>query len=235
MTPIIAIEANSHIKNTRGAREDWATVTGNELVLKPAVFRHTETGDSYCNIVGGIAYPTAEKPGIVLVSGIQNDPDVKFIILETYEDANVFKLIEKAVNLRGKYGFGLDSRILPSWYGDQEKFQTLILKCSESLEKIHGSTSGLYIKDMVDMRERHSFPLYVRQIFDTLKTQRLDINGDIVLTGHLQGFQRQDAEKGKTEDFPAVGLLGGIVHSLQIQQPWLEAVDGQDTVFNIDL
>lgn len=234
MTCIIAIEKPDPLNGDRGAHEDWAKVTGKEVIRKPAVFRHTETGERFCNIVGGIAYPTAEKPGLVLVIGIQSDP-VKFMTLETHEDANVFLLIEKAVQIREKCGFGLDSRILPSWYGDQEKFQTLVVKCSECLEKMHGSTSGLYIKDPVDLRERHAFPLYVRQIFDTLKTGRLDLNGDLILTGNLQGFQRHDAEKGKTEDFPAVGLLGGIVHSLQIQQPWLEPVDGQGTVFNIDI
>lgn len=234
MTCVIAIEKPEPLRGDRGAHEDWAKVTGKELMLKPAVFRHTKTGERYCNIVGGIAYPTAEKPGLVLVIGVQNEPAVKFKAMETYEDANVFLLIEKAVQIREKYGFGLDSRILPSWYGDQEKFQTLIVKCSETLEKMHGSTAGLYIKDPVDLRERHAFPLYVRQIFDTLKTGRLDLNGNLILTGHLQGFQRHDAEKGKVEDFPAVGLLGGMVHSLQIQQPWLESPDGQDTVFNID-
>ena len=203
-------------------------------MLKPATFLHKEQEEYYCGFVGGIAYPTAEKPGIVIVIGLQNDQAVKFKVLDAWENSNVFELITRAVELRGKYGFGLDSRILPSWYGDQEKFQAIIVRVSEALERKTGVGRGLYIKDTVDLRERFAFPLYVRQIFDTLKSKRLDLAGDMILTGHLQGFQRQDSEKGKTEDFPAVGLLGGMVHSLQVQESWLEDPDGKNTAFNLD-
>ena len=233
MTCAIEIQAPAHIPGTTGARKDWATVTGKPLVLSPPVFHHIESNEYCCGIVGGIAYPTADKPGIIIIIGLQNEP-VRFRVLETYEDANVFELIQKVIDLRVKYGFGLDSRILPGWFGDQEKFQTLIVKASTSLEDVCGVGRGLYIKDTVDLRERHAFPLYVRQIFDTLKSKRLDLAGDMILTGHLQGFQRQDAEKGRVEDFPAVGLLGGMVHSLQVMAPWLEDPDGTDTAFNLD-
>ena len=239
MKSIIKIEKPEYIKGTRGAREDWAKITGKPLMLKPAVFLHTETGEYFCNIVGGISYPIAVndeiKPGMVIILGIQNEPTLKFKVLETFESDNVFTLIEQAKEAREKYGFKLDSRILPYWYGDQEKYQTIIIKVSEALEQKDGADRGFYIKDLVDLREKFSFPLYVRQIFNTLTTKTFDINGDAMLTEHLQGFRRSAAEKGKTENFPAVGLLGGMVHSLQIEKPWLEDVDGRGTVFNIDI
>jgi hypothetical protein len=234
----IRIEKPEHIAGTSGARQDWAIVTGQELKLKQATFLHTPSSEYYCNIIGGIAYPVAAgqevKPGIVIIMGIQNDPDVKFRVLDSFESSNVFSLIEKMVELRKQYGFGLDSRILPSWYGDQQKYQTLIMKSSEALEKRHGINAGLYLRDTIDRRETNAFPLYVRQIFNVLETKRLDVNRDNILTGHMQSLQREDAEKGRTDDFPAVGLLGGMVHSLQIEKPWLEDADGQGTVFNIE-
>lgn len=201
-------------------------------------FLHGPSGEYYCNILGGIAYPVSAgqeiKPGVLVILGIQNEPEVKFRILESYETENVFKLIEKMVTIRREYGFGKDSRIIPNWYGDQDKYGTLILKASEALEKAHGVNAGLYIRDTVDRREKHSFPLYVRQIFNALETSLLDINQDRMISGHLQSFQREDAENGKTEDFPVVGLLGGMVHSLRIEKPWLEDADGQGTVFNVE-
>jgi hypothetical protein len=234
----IRIEKPEHIAGTAGARHDWATVTGQELKLKQATFHHIPSCEYYCHIVGGIAYPVAAgqevKPGILIILGIQNEPAIKFKVLEAFESNNVFNLIAKMVEMRKEYGFGLDSRILPNWYGDQDKYQTLIMKASEALEKQHGINAGLYIKDTVDRRERNSFPLYVRQIFHTLETKRFDASANGVTIGHLQSFQREDAEKGKTDDFPAVGLLGGMIHSLQIEKPWLEDADGQGTVFNID-
>ena len=239
---MIRVETPKFASETMPARRDWANITGKELIPKPPVFLHVSSGEYYCNIIGGIAYPVALgteiKPGIVIIMGVQNDPEVKFRVWESYEDNDVFGLIEKALDARKKYGFGLDPRILPCFYGDQEKYQTLIVKTSEALERKGGPNAGLYIKDTVDLRERHSFPLYVRQLFHSLKSKRLEKpadSGDIILTGHLQGFQREDAESGRTENFPAVGLLGGMIHSLQIEQPWLEYVDGQGACFNVDI
>ncbi len=238
MTLQIRIEKPEHIAGTAGARKDWADITGNEFTLKLATFLHLSTNKYYCDIVGGIAYPVAAgqeiKPGIIIIIGIQAEPNVQFCILETYESSDVFQLIEKMVDMRRAYGFGMDSRILPSWYGDQEKYQTLIMKSSEALEKVQGVNAGLYLKDTIDRRQPNSFPLYVRQIFNSLEQKILDVDHDTIITGYLQSFQREDAEKGKTEYFPAVGLLGGMIHSLRITKPWLEEADGHGTVFNVE-
>jgi len=238
MTLKIKVERPEHIAGTQGAREDWAIVTGQPLILKPATFLHIPSGQYYCHIVGGIAYPAATaqevKPGALIVVGVQNDPEVKYHVLESYESGNVFTLIEKVVGMRKEYGFGQDSRILPNWYGDQDKYQVLIMKASETLERMHGITAGLYIRDTFDRQEPTAFPLYVRQLFNALKIGRLDVMQDKILTGHMQSLQREDAEKGKVGDFPVVGLLGGMIHSLQIEQPWLESSGDRGTVFNID-
>ena len=233
---MITIEKPEHVEGTEGARKDWAEVTGQELTIKQATFLHDTTGEYYCHLVGGVSYPIATgqevRSGVLLIIGIQAEPVIKFTILESFETLDVFKLIERMVTMRREYLFGKDSRILPNWYGDQEKYQTLIMKASESLEKAHGVNAGLYIRDTIDRREKHSFPLYVRQIFHALETKRLDIHGDKIVTGHLQSFQREDAESGKVDDFPLVGLLGGMIHSLQVEKPWLEEEWG--TVFTID-
>ncbi len=233
MKSVIKIEKPEHIEGTEQARYDHAIVTGSEYTLKPATFLHTETKEYYCHIIGGIAYPTATLPGMVLIIGVQNEPEIKFKVLETFESVDVFELIEKAVLVRSKYGFGGDARLLPYWYGNQEKFQTLIIKTSEELEKKLGYDRGFYVKDLVDLRERFSFALYNRQNSDCLRSGRLDLNNNTVLAGHLQGMDREDVEKSKPEDYPAVGLLAGMVHSLQIEQPWNEDVI-QGEAFNIE-
>ncbi len=235
MKPVIKIKAEKHLEGTEQARHDFAIVTGRDIVLKSAVFCHTETDEHYCNIVGGIAYPTAVEPGIVIVAGIQNEPKILFRILDVFENDNVFELISNCVQMRKKWGFGLDSRILPWWYGDQDKFRALILKTSAALEKVIGYDQGLYIKDLVDLRERHAFPLYIRQLFNARKTGLLEkpsLSGFMNIVGYIQGFNRELAEKTKTEDYPAVGLLAGMIHSLQIERSWEEEVM-QGEAFNI--
>ena len=178
---------------------------------------------------------TAVEPGIVIVAGIQNEPKILFRILDVFENDNVFELISNCVQMRKKWGFGLDSRILPWWYGDQDKFRALILKTSAALEKVIGYDQGLYIKDLVDLRERHAFPLYIRQLFNARKTGLLEkpsLSGFMNIVGYIQGFNRELAEKTKTEDYPAIGLLAGMIHSLQIERPWEEEVM-QGEAFNI--
>jgi len=231
MKPIIKVEQPEFEKGTLQARIDFAVVCGSEVYPKPATFLNTETDEYFCNIVGGLAYPTATLPGCIIIIGVQNDP-VKFKVLEAVEDKNVFNLLKDVIKFREKYGFGLDARLLPWWYGDEKKFQTLIVKASIALEKKLGIDQGLYLRDTVDLREKNSFPLFIRQIYHTLEEIRLDISQNEILVGALQGFQYEDAEKGKTENFPVVGLLGGMVHSLQIEQPWMQSVL-QGEAFNV--
>ncbi len=235
MQTVIKIKKETHIEGTEQARHDFAIVTGKDIVLKPAVFCHVETDEHYCNIVGGIMYPTALEPGIVMIIGIQNEPNLLFRILDVFESDNVFELISNCVDMRKKWGFGLDSRILPWWYGDQDKFRSLIIKVSATLEKASGYDQGLYIKDLTDLREKHAFPLYIRQLFNARNTGLLEKpskSGFMNIVGYIQGFNRELAEKTKTEDYPAVGLLAGMIHSLQIERPWEEEVT-QGEAFNI--
>ncbi len=222
MKSIIKVEQPAFQKDTEQSRHDFAVITGRAIPLKPATFRDMTTDQYYCHIVGGIAFPTAFLPGIVIIIGIQSTPRLLFRVLEVVEESNVFHLIAHMVALRQRYGFGEDRRILPYFLGDQEKFKTLIMKSSEMLEAKHGVDRGLYIKDTVDLRDKHAFPLYSRQIFNVLKTNTLDINNKLILTGHLQDFNRDEAETGRVDQFPAVGLLGGMIHTLQIERLWLE-------------
>jgi hypothetical protein len=204
------------------------------------VFHHTEYGHTYSNIVGGISYPAAVehqiRPGMVAIMGIEPDP-LRFHIIDLVESPSVFDLLTACVDLRLRYGFGEDSRILPNFMGDQERYQAILLKVSEALEK-KGPENGLYIKDMVDYRERYALPVYVQQFLSALEkgilVKPVNPKIDAAITNHLLVFQSENAQKGRVEDFPAVGLLGGMIHSLQIERPWLEDPRGQDTVFNID-
>lgn len=229
---IIEIKKSKFLEGTEQARHDFAVIYGKEFKLKPPVFYHLETHHHYCNIIGGIAYPTIIEPGIIIILGVRQNP-IRYEIFEIFEEVNIFKLITQLVRARKKYGFGKDSRILPNWYGEQDRFQTLIIRASEELEKKYGHTYGLYIKDYVDIKLKNALALYVRQIYSCLESGKLikESLGD-QLKQHLQAFQREDAEKGKIANYPAVGLLGGIIHSLEIERPWLEDV-AQGESFNI--
>ena len=234
MKSVIKIEQAKHLKGTEQARYDFSKVTGKSFSLKPAVFFHPESGERFCNIIGGISYPTALEPGFVIILGVKNDP-VTYTVIDVFKEMNVFKLIANCVEMRIKWGYSLDSRILPWWYGDQNKFQTLIIKASAQLERKLGPEQGFYVKDMVDLREKYSFPLYVRQLFAARQSGRLiklSASEGKSLVEYVQGFTADDAEKKNVADYPAMGLLAGMIHSIEIERPWEEDVT-QGEVFNI--
>jgi len=225
---IIKIERDKHLENTEQSREDWAIVYDQDFVLKTPIFHNLETGDKYCDIWGGIAYPSVSLSGCIIVIGVilQDDQPV-FKILEAVEEKEIFELFRKLIKLRVKYGFGMDARLLPWWIGEPDKFQPLVSRLTQKLEEELGEGRGIYIKPPVDFGEKYSFPLYIRQLFRSrdLKLRDpvyLELNGFQNISSYAQAIQSEDAEKGNYEDFPMVGLLGGMMHTLLTQMPWME-------------
>jgi hypothetical protein len=224
MTPVIQIIRDEHIQGTRQARSDWGKVTGKPITLKPAVFLDTRTGWRYSQIVGAVAYPAIE-PGCIIVMGVSGEPDPAFTVLEYVESTDIYRQIEQIIDIRGKYAYGQHEGILQQWIGDPDRYLTLIAKCSVALEKNKGHDRGLYIREPADWGERHAFPMYVRQIHTALGAKTLRLNGHTDLINRLQSFQPPDADKGKIQDFPAVGMLGALTHTLMIERPWEQDAD----------
>ena len=223
MTPHIQIISDSHNAATRQARHDWATVTGQDIELKPTVFRDIRTDAEFCHIAGALAYPGIE-PGCIIIVGIQPAP-VKIVVLEYREHMSVFDMLEDVVLTRKQYRYGLHAGILPSWTGDPDRYQTVAVAASVAIEKKVGAGRGLYVIEPVDWGQRHAFPMYIRQLHGALNRKFLDLNGHTDLISRLQGFQQEAADKGKIEDYPAVGMLGAMTHTLMIEKPWEQDID----------
>lgn len=218
----IQIISDSHDYATRQARHDWAEVTGQDIELKPTLYRDTRTGSEYCHIAGALAYPGIE-PGCIIVLGIQNTG--KGVVLEYREHMSVFELLEDAILTRKLYRYGEHGGILPSWTGDPDRYQTVAVAASVAIERKIGAGKGLYVIEPVDWGQRHAFPMYIRQLHGALDKKFLDLNGHTDLVSRLQGFQPDSADKGKIEDYPAVGMLGALVHTLMIEKPWEQDID----------
>jgi hypothetical protein len=239
MKCIIKVEQAKHMANTRQAREDFAVIYGQDTMLRNPVFWDMEAAERYCDIVGGIAYPSVSAPGVVIVIGIVLSKGLPiFKVLEAAEESEVFALFQTLLQLRMIYGFGKDARILPMWIGDPDKFQPLVSRTSVKLEEKHGEGQGLYIKPPVDFGEKHSFPLYIRQLFRSRNLQLrnpawLDLNGHQNISTYAQAIRQSDAENGKYDDFPMVGLLGGMMHTILTQRPWLETTKAGQA-FNLE-
>jgi hypothetical protein len=158
--------------------------------------------------------------------GVSGDPKPAFTILEYREHDNIYQMIEQiVVDIRVLYAYGQHDAILQQWLGDPDRYLTLISKCSQTLEKVWGHDRGLYIREPVDWYETHAFSMYVRQTHTALAKKMLRLNKHSDLINRLQAFQPADADKGRSTDFPAVGMLGAMVHTLMIERPWEQDAD----------
>ncbi len=219
----IEIITDEHKEGTRQARFDFAEVTGKTIELKPAIFREKQTGHEFCHIVGALAYPGIE-PGCVMIFGIQAGP-LKFRLLEYREHTSVFDLITDVVTTRNYYGYGHHSAILQQWIGDPERYLSIVVKISTAIEQKSGHDKGLYIREPADWAEKHAFAMYIRQLYSALSDKLLILQPHTQLINRLQAFQPDSADKGNLADYPAVGMLGGLVHSLMIERPWEQDID----------
>ena len=223
MTPHINIIRDSHDHATEQARHDWANVTGKTVELSPSIYVDQRTGLKYSAIMGCIAYPGIE-PGCMIIVGIQTNP-TKIIVLEYTEHTSVYDLLEDVVMTREMYRYGEHAGILQAWIGDPDRYQTVAVAVSTALEKKTGHDRGLYIREPVDWTERHRFPMYIRQLHSSLGKKFLDLNKKSDLISRLQAFQPDAADKGKIEDYPAVGMLAALTHTITVEKPWLQDID----------
>lgn len=219
MTCHIEIIKDQFLKDTRQAREDWAIITGKEIELKPSHFLDKRTEDKYCYITGALAYPGLE-PGCIIILGVINSPKLKFKILEYKEYSSIFQLLKDVVLIRLDYAYGQHEGILFQWIGEQARYQTLVSKISQAIEKQNGVDDGLYIRNPTDWGETYALTMYMKQLRASLKEKRLYLNGKKELINRLQFLKPDDGEKAKFDDFPCIGMLGGLIHTLMIERSW---------------
>lgn len=224
MTPHINIIRDELSHDTEQARHDWARVTGKTIEPAPAMYVDQRTNLKYSAIMGAIAYPGIE-PGCMIIVGIQANPQAKVTVLEYIEHTSIYDLFYDIVKIRKLYRFGEHAGILQSWIGDPDRYNAVAVTISVALEEKEGHDRGLYIREPVDWREKHSFPLYIRQLHDSLAKKFLDLNKKSNLISRLQAFQPDAADKGKIEDYPAVGMLAALTHTITVETPWLQDID----------
>ncbi|MEA1928611.1 MAG: hypothetical protein U9N73_10425 [Candidatus Auribacterota bacterium] len=221
---MIEIVRDAHDAETRQARHDWAEVTGQEMELKPTVVMDTKTNIRYAGIVGAIGWPTATDPGCMIIMGITQN---KFDVLEFQEHRSVYNLLDNIVMSRRQYGYGKFRGCLPDWIADPDRYQALVVKMSVVLEKKIGSSYGLYIREPADWYEKFVFPLYMWQLRTAIAEKRLNLNDFQSLIGRLRELHPDMIDKGKVFDYPAVGALAGLVHTVISERMWEQDIKGE--------
>ena len=228
---MIEIIRDEHDFETRQARHDWAKITGTTTELKPSIIRDDVSKQDYAAISGAIGWPTALEPGCMIVAGVG---DRRIQILEYREYRSVYDLIDAVVTVRYEYKFGEFAGILPDWIADPDRYQALATETSAALEQRQGPGRGLYIREPADWYEPNAFPIYAWQMRNALEKKTLKLGGHVNLVNRLQAFQQSVIDKGKVFDYPAVGILGALTHTILSEKSWEQDID-HGKPFNLEV
>jgi len=234
---IIKLITHPHPIETLQARIDEARVTGQSLFENPFWLENTETGQLYHDLYGCIGYPTEvsekeDQPGYVAIVGVvrpdtsmehYNPLNAVFQLLAEAESKDVGTLISRAVELRERYGFGVQPELLKVFFGDPERFLTTLALKNEDL--IRQGKESVLITPPVDFYESAVFDNYIRSLKSCLLpgSLRFYFGGNDILKNHLMEFRR---------DNPAVFAIGGLVHSLLTRCTWMS--EAGDNVFAVE-
>jgi len=224
------------------ARQDEAIVTQQPLVENPYWFEDIATGRAYHSIYGCLGWPSEVQdknsgmPGYIGVVGVArpnkdlehyNPVDAKFLLLDEFQSKDIGTLLDKCVELRELYGFGIQPELFRVFYGDPERFQTTVALFNEKLARTYGhENNALLITPPVDMYITKIFDQYLRSLKACLLPGKLRlyfVGENEILKNDLREFLR---------DTPSVFAIGGLVHSLLTHCSWMS--DAKSNAFSVE-
>ena len=224
------------------ARKDHAHITNQPFVERPYWYQDTETNYVYHDLYACLAWPSevSERdtglPGYAAIVGILRPKDLdkethydakdaKFILLAESEDKDVPSLLGKCLEMRQKYGYGVQPSLLKVWFGDPDRFWQPVALFNERL----GEQKALLVTPADDFYTPKIFDNYLRSfescnLHDEEKT-RFYFGGHTILRDRLGEFYRDD---------PAVLAIGGLVHSLLGRCMWMSQTEQGAGCFTVE-
>lgn len=225
------------------ARRDQAHITNQTLVEHPWWYEDLEAKYLYHDLYACIGWPSEVAdndlglPGYAGIVGVIRPPeltkeerfnpiDAKFLLLAEVQTDDVPTLLKHCLQLREKYGFGIQPNLLTVWFGDPKRFATTLALANERLYELGGSRNEILVSPPDDFYTPMVFDNYVRSLKSCLQKGDLRFYfGDCdILKNKLREFVRDD---------PAVMAAGGLVHSLLSRCMWMDETQGS-TVFNVE-
>lgn len=219
------------------SRIDESIVTGQAMIERPFWYRNKKTGQNYYDLYGAIGWPSevsdkdAGRPGYVAVVGVLKLETVPidktpFQLLAEAENQDVPTLLDKVLEIRQEYGFGLYPGLLQTLFGDPERYiTTLALRNEDLMKDVKGEKMAILVAPPDDFYDIKVFDNYARSLRSALMPgrQRLYYGNCNIIKNRLSEFKRDD---------PAVYAVGGMVHSLLSRTMWMDQL--RSSTFTID-
>lgn len=208
------------------ARRDYANVTKTPTVEKPYWFLDDETGWEYYGIFGGIGWPQKvvetdkQRSGYAVVVGVlkrKGEPplNASFIILDEVQEHSVDILLEKAVSMRKRWGYGAHKSIMPVFIGDHRQFEMTVADYNTKAVMEGREQDELIVSPPDEFDNPQAFDVYLRRLHTVLSKdgKRLHLARNEIIQQRIIEFMRDD---------PAITAVGGLVHALLLRTPWME-------------
>ena len=241
MKSVIRLITHPESKALYQARQDHAIVTGQEFVERPYWYADTTSDWLFHDLFACIGWPSevSDKdvgmPGYAAIVGVirpdtldikthYNPVNAQFMLLREAEDFDVPSLLQKCLDLRDTYGFGLRPDMMTAFLGDPERFTTTLALLNERLIESKGDKNALLISPPDDFYTPKIFDVYVRSFQSCVLDgrERFFYGGNSILKNRVSEFRRDD---------PAVLAAGGLVHSLLNRIMWMDQRDNS-TIFS---
>ena len=227
------------IRESQGNKEANALisgVTGFQYAPKPVYYQNKESGQLYNHIAGSIGWPGKGEKGFAVIvavdrCGVEDSPILR--VLDEIEERSIAKLLHVCVKKRKRYGYGLDRDLLPFWWGDYQRFSSLIDSFNQKL----GDEDPILLAEPPDFKEANKFEIMFNRIESLLQKDkdgevRLVLGKNNKLRNHLLN-QPHDAASKSDKEFPAIAALGGCVHAVMASNLWRDQAQSTNLVQTI--
>lgn len=225
------------------SRLDHAKITGQPLLERPFWYEDLQSGYLYHDIFACIGWPSevSDKdigmPGYIGIIGVIRPSELKkdthydatdadFLLLREAQDSDIPALLQKCLELREMYGFGVTPTIMTYFMGDPERFVTTTALLNERLIEAGGDRNALLFSPPDDFYTPKVFDTYVRSLRSTISgdRKRFYFGKNEILKNRIKEFRRDD---------PAILAAGGLIHSLLNRCMWMGQVEGS-TAFSVE-
>lgn len=212
---------------TMMARRDFAHIQKRPVIENPYWFKDDANGVEFYDLAACVGWPQEvnergdQLPGYAAVVGVLKEDgvepeDARFLVLEEVTENAEMLLIQEAVALRERWGFGAHTNLLRFYWGDYRQMESVVARYNSQVAEMGlDDRNAFIISPPDDFENNRAFDIYVGTLRTVLspKSKRLFIGHNEVIKNRLLSFRRND---------PAIAALGGMVHTMLLRTPWME-------------
>jgi len=173
----------------------------------------------YRRVIGGIGWPSGEKPGFVCIVG-ENEHERKrlkqrdYYVVTEHSDHDVEKLVNRCYDFQNKY-------LVETWYANADNV-LMIYFVDRFNEKLSKKKKGIYVVHAPFGDDNHNLRLYANQIRSRTRpaTKTLHFGEASLIPGTLRELSPDDVLKRRAEEHPTIAALGYAISALE--EPYSE-------------